>query len=209
MSIHRDNIMSWIADYAAVIAENKAYLTDLDSAIGDGDHGVNMDRGFKAVVEKLPSNFDQDIGEIFKTVAMTLISTVGGASGPLYGTFFLQMGMASGGKLELNLEEWTSAVNSGIDGVIRRGKANLGDKTMIDSLLPALEALKDAVQDGDSMADALAGAAKAAETGMKATIPLVAKKGRASYLGERSAGHQDPGATSSALLFKTAAEVLS
>jgi dihydroxyacetone kinase-like protein len=209
MSINRDKIVSWIEVYAAVLTENKAYLTDLDSAIGDGDHGVNMDRGFKAVVEKLLSDSDQDIGAIFKTVAMTLISTVGGASGPLYGTFFLHMGMESNGKLELNLQEWTSAVNSGINGVIRRGKANPGDKTMIDSMLPALEALKNALRDGDSVADALAEAAKAAESGVKATIPLVAKKGRASYLGERSAGHQDPGATSSALLFKTAAEVLS
>jgi dihydroxyacetone kinase-like protein len=209
MNIPRDKIIVWIEAYAAVLAENKSYLTDLDSAIGDGDHGVNMDRGFQAVHDKLASTAEQDIGAIFKNVAMTLISTVGGASGPLYGTFFLQMGMVTGGKYELTLDDWISAVESGIDGVIRRGKANPGDKTMVDSLLPALEALKKASGGGKCLADALAESAKAAQGGMKDTIPLVAKKGRASYLGERSAGHQDPGATSSYLLFKTAAEALS
>jgi len=208
MNIHRDKIVGWIGAYAAVLTENKSHLTDLDSAIGDGDHGVNMDRGFRAVSEKLISVSEDDIGAVFKTVAMTLISTVGGASGPLYGTFFLKMGMATVGKLELTLDDWISAVESGIDGVIQRGKANPGDKTMVDSLLPALESLKGAAKDGKNVAEALAGSAEAAERGMKDTIPLVAKKGRASYLGERSAGHQDPGATSSYLLFKTAAQVL-
>lgn len=208
MNITRDKIIAWIEAFAAVLSENKAYLTDLDSPIGDADHGINMDRGFQAVLNKLPSVSNQDIGAIFKMVSMTLISTVGGASGPLYGTYFMQMGMVTNGKLELTLEDWISAVESGLNGVIRRGKANPGDKTMIDSLLPGLEALKAAANDSASLAEALEKSTAAAEQGMKDTIPLVAKKGRASYLGERSAGHQDPGATSSYFLFKTAAEVL-
>ena len=208
MNITRDKIIAWIEAFAAVLSENKVYLTDLDSPIGDADHGINMDRGFQAVLTKLPSVSNQDIGAIFKTVGMTLVSTVGGASGPLYGTYFLQMGMVTNGKLELTLEDWISAVESGVNGVIRRGKANPGDKTMIDSLLPGLEALKAATNDGTNLAEALEKATVAAEQGMKDTIPLVAKKGRASYLGERSAGHQDPGATSSYFLFKTAANVL-
>jgi phosphoenolpyruvate---glycerone phosphotransferase subunit DhaL len=208
MNITRDKIIAWIEAFAAVLSENKAYLTDLDSPIGDADHGINMDRGFQAVLNKLPSVSNQDIGAIFKMVSMTLISTVGGASGPLYGTYFMQMGMVTNGKLELTLEDWILAVESGLNGVIRRGKANPGDKTMIDSLLPGLEALKAAANDSASLAEALEKSTAAAEQGMKDTIPLVAKKGRASYLGERSAGHQDPGATSSYFLFKTAAEVL-
>jgi phosphoenolpyruvate---glycerone phosphotransferase subunit DhaL len=208
MNITRDKIIAWIEAFAAVLSENKAYLTELDSPIGDADHGINMDRGFQAVLNKLPSVSNQDIGAIFKMVGMTLVSTVGGASGPLYGTYFIQLGMVTNGKLELTLEDWISAVESGLNGVIRRGKANPGDKTMIDSLLPGLEALKAAANDGASLAEALEKSTVAAEQGMKDTIPLVAKKGRASYLGERSAGHQDPGATSSYFLFKTAAEVL-
>ena len=209
MNITRGKIIAWIEAFAAVLAENKAYLTELDSSIGDADHGINMDRGFQSVLNKLPSISNQDIGAIFKTVGMTLVSTVGGASGPLYGTYFIQMGMVTDGKLELTLEDWISAVESGLNGVIRRGKANPGDKTMIDSLLPGLDALKAAANNSASLAEALEKSTAAAEQGMKDTIPLVAKKGRASYLGERSAGHQDPGATSSYLLFKTAAEVLS
>ena len=208
MNITRDKIIAWIEAFAAVLSENKAYLTELDSPIGDADHGINMDRGFQAVLNKLPSVSNQDIGAIFKMVGMTLVSTVGGASGPLYGTYFIQLGMVTNGKLELTLEDWISAVESGLNGVIRRGKANPGDKTMIDSLLPGLEALKAAANDGANLAEALEKSAAAVEQGMKDTIPLVAKKGRASYLGERSAGHQDPGATSSYFLFKTAAEVL-
>ncbi|NBD34431.1 MAG: dihydroxyacetone kinase subunit L [Chloroflexi bacterium] len=208
MNITRDKIITWIEAFSAAIAENKVYLTDLDSAIGDGDHGVNMDRGFQAVLTKLPSVSNQDIGAILKVVGMTLVSTVGGASGPLYGTFFIQMARKTNGKLELTLDDWIATIESGLDGVIRRGKANPGDKTMIDSILPALEALKTAAGNDKSLAEALSASAQAAHQGMEDTIPLVAKRGRASYLGERSAGHQDPGATSSYLLFKTAAEVL-
>lgn len=206
MSVTRDDVITWLNNCGQVIAENKDYLTQLDSDIGDADHGVNMDRGFKAALAKLPSVADKDIGTVFKSVGMTLVSTVGGAGGPLYGTFFMQAGTASANKLELSAADWAAALESAINGVIARGKANPGDKTMIDALLPALAALKQAVADGSEMGDALRRSAAAAEQGMKDTIPLVARKGRASYLGERSAGHQDPGATSSYLILKTAAD---
>jgi len=209
MTIKRDDIIEWIKAYAQVIRENKNYLTQLDSDIGDADHGVNMDRGFQAVLGKLPGVSDKDIGAIFKTVGMTLVSTVGGAGGPLYGTFFLQAGGASADKMELNLQDWASALEAATNGVIQRGKAQPGDKTMVDALLPAVQALKDASASQKSLAEALKQSADAAEEGMKATIPLVARKGRASYLGERSAGHQDPGATSSFLLLDTAAKTWS
>jgi phosphoenolpyruvate---glycerone phosphotransferase subunit DhaL len=204
MSISRDDVLEWIKAYASILQEKHSYLTELDAAIGDADHGENMDRGFKAVLKKLPEISDKDIGTIFKTVGMTLVSTVGGASGPLYGTFFLQAGMKTAGKMELELEDWTSALGAGVDGVVMRGKAVLNDKTMVDALIPAVSALKQAVENKEPLGTALQESAGAAEKGMKATIPLVAKKGRASYLGERSAGHQDPGATSSCLLLQAA-----
>jgi len=209
VAVLREDVLAWISAYAAAISENKDYLTRLDSDIGDGDHGTNMDRGFQAVLGKLTDLADKDIGSILKTVGMTLVSTVGGASGPLYGTFFLQMGTATAGKLELSLADWTAALQSAVDGIIMRGKAAPGDKTMLDALLPALQAVKDAGGNGMALAEALQVSANAAEQGMTATIPLVARKGRASYLGERSAGHQDPGATSSHLLLKAAATVCS
>ncbi|MBN1147432.1 MAG: dihydroxyacetone kinase subunit L [Anaerolineales bacterium] len=206
--ISRDHVLEWLKALAATLAENKEYLTELDSAIGDADHGVKMDRGFQAALKKLPSVAGQDIGSIFKAVGMALVSTVGGASGPLYGTFFLQMGTVAADKPELTLDDWIVTFESGLDGVVRRGKANPGDKTMIDALLPGLEALKAAAANGKNLVEALQESGKAAEQGMKDTIPLVAKKGRASYLGERSAGHQDPGATSAYLILKTLVEVL-
>jgi len=205
MPVSREDIVAWIEAYAQVVAENSQYLTQLDSAIGDADHGVNMERGFKAVVAKLPSVADKDIGTILKTVGMTLVSTVGGAGGPLYGTFFLQAGAATAGKTELVLADWIAALEAATQGVIMRGKANPGDKTMVDALLPAVDAVKAASEDQRSIGEALEESARAAERGMKDTIPLVARKGRASYLGERSAGHQDPGATSTFLLLDTAA----
>jgi dihydroxyacetone kinase-like protein len=201
-----DQVREWLRRYAAVIAENRAELVALDTAIGDGDHGTNMDRGMKKAMEKLDAQEGADIGALLKTVAMALISSVGGAAGPLYGTLFLQMGTSASGKEELDLAGWTAALDAGIKGVQARGKAEPGDKTMIDALLPALAALESA--DGD-MGAALNQAADAAEEGMKATIPLEARKGRASYLGPRSVGHQDPGATSSYLLMRSAAEALS
>ena len=165
-----------------------------------------MDRGFQAVLTKLPGVADKDIGSILKTVGMTLVSTVGGAGGPLYGTLFMQMGAAATSKLELTLADWAAVLEAGVNGVVMRGKAQLGDKTMVDALAPALAALKAAAANSASLPGALQQSAQAAEQGMKDTIPLVARKGRASYLGERSAGHQDPGATSSHLLLQTAAD---
>ncbi len=207
MPVTRDEVVLWIKAYSEVIVENKDYLTDLDSAIGDADHGINMYRGFQAVLKKLPAVEDKDIGTILKTVGMTLLSTVGGAAGPLYSTVFIQAGNKLKGKMELSLSEWAVALEAATSGVVNLGKAELNDKTMVDALTPAVQALNDAVKQGVSMNEALKESAKAAEEGMKATIPLVARKGRASYLGERSAGHQDPGATSSFLLLDTAVNV--
>jgi dihydroxyacetone kinase-like protein len=209
VSISRNAVVDWIKAVAAGIAANKDYLTQLDSDIGDADHGANMDRGFQAVLSKLPGVSDKDIGTVFKTVGMTLVSTVGGAGGPLYGTFFIQMSTTAADKLELTLADWAAALQSGVAGVVMRGKANLGDKTMVDALTPAVEALKAASAEGASLPEALRRSEQAAEQGMRDTIPLVARKGRASYLGERSAGHQDPGATSSHLILKIAADTWS
>ena len=206
MSITRDDALNWVKEVARVLGENSAYLTQLDAAIGDADHGANMDRGFKAVMNKMPEISDKDIGTIFKTIGMTLISTVGGAGGPLYGTFFLQAGMKTAGKMELSLADWTEALEAALGGVIMRGKAEPGDKTMVDALTPAVAALKQAVPDHQPINHALELSAEAAQKGMEGTTPLVARKGRASYLGERSAGHQDPGATSSYLVLKAAAD---
>jgi len=206
VTISRDAVLDWIKAYAAAIATDKDALTQLDAQIGDGDHGANMHRGFQAVLAKLPGVADKDIGSIFKTVGMTLVSTVGGAGGPLYGTFFMQLGTATSGKMEMTLADWSAALQAGVDGVVMRGKANPGDKTMVDALLPAAAALKVAAANGAALPSALRMAEQAGREGMVATIPLVARKGRASYLGERSAGHQDPGATSSYLLLRTAAE---
>jgi dihydroxyacetone kinase-like protein len=209
MSINRDEALEWIKACVGILGENRDYLTQLDAAIGDADHGANMDRGFKAVMGKIPEMSDKDIGTIFKTVGMTLLSTVGGAGGPLYGTFFIQAGMKTAGKMELSLEDWTSAMDAALSGIVMRGKAELGDKTMVDALTPALNALKQAMTDDLPLNQALKNSAEAAREGMVGTIPLVARKGRASYLGERSAGHQDPGATSSYLILKTAADTWS
>jgi phosphoenolpyruvate---glycerone phosphotransferase subunit DhaL len=203
-----DQVSDWIRAFTAVVAENKEYLTELDSAIGDADHGINMNRGMQAVLGKMDAAESADIGALLKTVGMTLVSTVGGASGPLYGTLFLQMGSSAAGKSDLSGDEWADALAAGVAGVQRRGKAELGDKTMIDALVPAVEAVRSALADGSALDEALRRSAEAAREGMTATIPLVARKGRASYLGERSANHQDPGATSSWLLLRTAAETL-
>jgi len=196
----------WLEVFADYIAAEKDHLTELDSAIGDADHGINMARGFQAVLLKLPTLADLDIGAICKAVGMTLISTVGGASGPLYGTLFLQMGAETGGKQALSLAEWAAAFAAAVQGVQRRGKALPGDKTMLDCLLPAVTALNAAADQGLPLDQALNLAEQAARQGMLATIPLTARKGRASYLGERSAGHQDPGATSAHMLLQAAVQ---
>lgn len=206
--ITRDEIVSWLQCYRQALGENKDYLTDLDSAIGDADHGANMDRGFAAVVDKLPTAADKDIGAILKLTGMTLVSTVGGAGGPLYGTLFMRAGAAADGKMELSVADFAAALEAGLAGVQQRGKAASGEKTMVDALTPACAAMRRAVDAGESLRTALDAAASAAEQGMKATIPMLATKGRASYLGERSIGHQDPGATSSYLLIRCAADSL-
>ena len=203
-----EDIRTWIRRYAADIADARAELVRLDTAIGDGDHGTNMDRGMRKAVEKLDGLEGGDIGATLKAVGMALVSSVGGAAGPLYGTLFLQMGAAAAGRDDLDLAGWTDAVAAGVQGVEARGKAVAGDKTMVDALLPALEALRGAADDGSDTGTALQRSAEAAESGMKATIPLEARKGRASYLGPRSVGHQDPGATSTHLLLRSAAETL-
>lgn len=207
MPVVRDSVIEWIKTYARVVEENREYLTELDAAIGDADHGANMHRGFQAVMNKMAEISDKDIGTVFKTVGMTLLSTVGGAGGPLYGTFFLQAGMKTAGKMELSTEDWLAALEGALAGVLMRGKAEIGDKTMVDALTPAVEALRKAAAEKLPLGQAAGLSAEAARKGMESTTPLVARKGRASYLGERSAGHQDPGATSSYLLLKTAAEV--
>jgi dihydroxyacetone kinase-like protein len=206
MLINHDDLINWLKACAKTLAENRAYLIELDSPIGDADHGENMHRGFQAVLKKTPDLMDKDLGTILKTVGMTLVSTVGGAGGPLYGTFFLQAGTKLAGKVEMNLAEWAGALDAAVNGVIARGKAEAGDKTMIDALLPAVQALKSAIDQSANDHQSLLLSAEAARQGMEATIPMIARKGRASYLGERSAGHQDPGATSSYLILKAAAD---
>jgi phosphoenolpyruvate---glycerone phosphotransferase subunit DhaL len=208
MSIDDAAVRDWMRAFANEIEAHRAELIRLDSAIGDGDHGANMDRGMKKAVQRLDGLGDGDIGATLKAVGMALVSSVGGAAGPLYGTFFMQMGAKTAGARELDLAGWTEAVAAGAQGVQARGKAEPGDKTMLDALLPATDALRQAADDGADLGDALRRSAAAAQEGMEATIPLVARKGRASYLGERSAGHQDPGATSSHLLLKAAADAL-
>jgi dihydroxyacetone kinase-like protein len=198
----------WLRAFADAVTENAAELTKLDSAIGDADHGSNMRRGMTAAVGKLDAAPDAAPAALLKTTGMTLVSTVGGASGPLYGTFFLRMGTSIGDKTELDAAGFAAALRAGLDGVVARGKAAAGDKTMLDALIPAVDALDAALADGAGLGDALRAAADAADAGRDATIPLVARKGRASYLGERSAGHQDPGATSTALLLNAAAATL-
>lgn len=193
-------VRKWIEKTAAVMAENRTYLTELDSAIGDADHGNNMDRGFKAVVEKLPEG--DDIGALLKAVSMALISKVGGAAGPLYGTMFLQASKPLMGKTEAGFEDMAQFFDDAVAGVKMRGKADTGMKTMLDALVPAAEAFRAA---GD-LGAGLKAATEAAEKGMKETIPMIATKGRASYLGERSKDHQDPGATSCHMIVKALAD---
>jgi dihydroxyacetone kinase-like protein len=202
MAIDRSTTVQWISLFAGEMSEHRQELVRLDTAIGDGDHGANMDRGMQKAVEKLSGAEPPDTGAVLKTVAMTLISTVGGAAGPLYGTLFLGLGSALAGKDRVELPDYAAAWHKAVEGVQSRGKAVPGDKTMVDALVPAVEALEQASE----LEAGLSAATTAAEQGMHATTPLVARKGRASYLGERSAGHQDPGATSSYYLFKSAAE---
>jgi phosphoenolpyruvate---glycerone phosphotransferase subunit DhaL len=197
----------WIRAFAAAVAENEELLTRLDSPIGDADHGANMARGMAAVVAKLDEAPPDGPAALLKQTGMTLVSTVGGASGPLYGTFFLRMAQSVGEAAELDEAVFAAALRAGVDGVVARGKAAAGDKTMYDALAPAVDAM-DAALGGVEVGGALRAAAEAAADGRDATTPMQARKGRASYLGERSVGHQDPGATSAALLLATAADTL-
>ncbi len=196
----------WVRTFAALIAENRDHLTELDAAIGDADHGSNMDRGMKAVVAALDDARPVTAGALFSKVGMTLVSTVGGASGPLFGTLFLRMGSSFGDAEEASPQQLAAALRAGLEGVVARGKAEAGDKTMYDALAPAVDALEGALSGQATVAEALKRAFEAAMVGRDATTPMLARKGRASYLGERSVGHQDPGATSVALLLQAASE---
>jgi len=202
------DLSGWVHAYADSVHENAALLTDLDAAIGDADHGSNMDRGMKAAVVAIDDASFETADALLKKVGMTLVSTVGGASGPLYGTFFLRCGTALTDVSDIDAPAFGAALRAGVEGIIGRGKAELEDKTMVDAWLPALDAYDQAVEGGASIADALRAAADAAAKGRDATIPLIARKGRASYLGERSRDHQDPGATSTTLLLEAAASTL-
>jgi dihydroxyacetone kinase-like protein len=205
-TISSEMIERWLRRCAEIFQAHKDELTALDAAIGDGDHGANMARGFAAVPAKLDALTGKEIDGLFRTTAMTLISQVGGASGPLYGKFFLQAATPAKGKLELTLPELCACLDAGLAAIVQLGKAAVGDKTMVDALTPALAALHP--QEGDTPGTALNRAAAAARDAAEATIPLIARKGRASYLGERSAGHKDPGAASSALLLGALAETV-
>lgn len=208
MVVTKAQVVAWLEKASEVIQANKEYLTQLDSPIGDADHGINMSRGFSKVMEKLPSVVDTDIGTILKTVGMTLMSSVGGASGPLYGTFFMRAGTSAAAKQELNGDELFNLLQSGVEGVAQRGRPQLQDKTMYDAWVPALNALRAALDNSQTILEAMGAAVAAAAQGRDATIPLQARKGRASYLGERSIGHQDPGATSTHLILKALLDAL-
>jgi dihydroxyacetone kinase-like protein len=197
----------WVRRFADLVSENRDYLTELDAAIGDADHGSNMDRGMKAVVATLDESPPPTAGALLSKVGMTLVSTVGGASGPLFGTLFMRMGAALGADAEsLSAADVAAALQAGLGGVVDRGKAGPGDKTMYDALAPAVDALQAAVAEHASLSTGLKAARDAAAAGRDATTPMLARKGRASYLGERSVGHLDPGAASVALLLEAAAD---
>lgn len=203
MSLDAAWAQRWIELAAADIAEQRDYLVDLDRAIGDGDHGENMDRGFKAALEALGQGQPGSVAEVLKTVAKTLMSTVGGAAGPLYGTAFLRASKAAGDG-ELDGAGVAAVIAGALDGIQARGKATTGEKTMVDAWTPALEAARAAAESGGDPAAVLEAAATAAEAGAAATEPMRATKGRASYLGERSIGHLDPGAVSTSLILRAA-----
>ena len=201
-------ITSIIKEIGNVIQKEKDFLTELDSFIGDADHGINMARGFKEVEKKLPGLEDKDVGTILKTVGMTLVSTVGGASGPLYGTAFMKAGMAIDAKNDIDGDDFITALNAAVEGIKMRGKSHEGEKTMLDALIPALNTIKKVYEENKDFKAALEQGIKAAEEGVEYTKTIIATKGRASYLGERSIGHQDPGATSSYLMLKAICSII-
>jgi phosphoenolpyruvate---glycerone phosphotransferase subunit DhaL len=196
-----DQLTGWLRRFHELVIKNQVELTELDSAIGDADHGINMARGMNAVIDKLDGGQPAGVNDLFKTVAMTLVMSVGGASGPLYGTFFLRFAGATGPAIELDAEALHTALRAGLTGVVERGKAKPGDKTMVDALSPALDAMEAVIKKGGDLVAAVTAGRDAAAAGRDATVPMVARKGRASYLGERSAGHMDPGAASMSMLF--------
>ncbi|MBC7763628.1 MAG: dihydroxyacetone kinase subunit L [Candidatus Saccharibacteria bacterium] len=207
-TVSLERLVAWLSRFTQLVTENRGYLTELDSAIGDADHGSNMARGMTAVMEKIAATPSTAIDALFKQVGMTLVSSVGGASGPLYGTFFLRFGTTAGAVTELDGAALAAALRAGLGGIVARGKAELGDKTMFDAMSPAIDAFDSELASGAEIAASSVVAFAAAERGRDATKPLVARKGRASYLGDRSAGHLDPGATSTALLFQALSEGL-
>ena len=207
MAVTRQDVLRWLSALHQVFAENRQQLTDLDSAVGDGDFGISLDRGFSAVEAALTSNPPADIRGIFQSVATVLIKTMGGSSGPLFGTFFLRAAASCADKSELAPADVVGLFQAGVDGIQQRGKAAAGDKTMMDAWLPAVDAMRGALDAGSGLSEILERGAAAAEGGMRATITMQARKGRGSYLGERSVGHQDPGATAISMLFKAAADV--
>jgi len=196
-----DQLTGWLRRFHELVIKDQVELTELDSAIGDADHGINMARGMNAVIDKLDGGQPARVNDLFKTVAMTLVMSVGGASGPLYGTFFLRFAGATGPAIELDAEALHTALRAGLTGVVERGKAKPGDKTMVDALSPALDAMEAVIKKGGDLVAAVTAGRDAAAAGRDATVPMVARKGRASYLGERSAGHMDPGAASMSMLF--------
>jgi phosphoenolpyruvate---glycerone phosphotransferase subunit DhaL len=198
------DLSGWIQEFGRLVADHKDQLTELDAAIGDADHGINMDRGLTAVASAVAASPPANPGALFRQVGMVLVSTVGGAAGPLFGTFFLRVGAALGDGADIDPTALALGLRAGLDGVVARGRAEPGDKTMYDALAPAVDALDRALADGLDLGRGLRDALGAAEAGRDATIPMLARKGRASYLGERSVGHQDPGATTIALLLAAA-----
>jgi phosphoenolpyruvate---glycerone phosphotransferase subunit DhaL len=206
MAVSMQDVLRWLEASQKVFAEHRQQLTDLDSAVGDGDFGISLDRGFTAVQAQLSANPPADPRSVFQNVATVLIKTMGGSSGPLLGTFFLRAGAACAGKSELAPADVVGMFQAGVEGLQQRGKAALGDKTMLDALIPAVDAMRGALQAGSGLTEILDRGVAAAEAGMRATIPMRARKGRASYLGDRSVGHQDAGATGAHLLVKAAAD---
>lgn len=207
MALTKQQVVDWLMRCGEVFTQQRDFLTRLDTEIGDSDHGLNMNRGFNKVVEKLPSVADKDIGFILKNTGMTLLSSVGGASGPLFGTFFIRAAQSANAKQSLDLAELHQMMQEGVEGVVMRGKAEPGDKTMCDAWWAVVESLGQSAQQQLSVAEALQRASERAERAVESTITMQARKGRASYLGERSIGHQDPGATSVMLMMKTLAAV--
>ncbi|WP_238881732.1 dihydroxyacetone kinase subunit DhaL [Clostridium sp. YIM B02551] len=203
MSIKGRNVIEILKDISVKMDENKAYLSELDATIGDGDHGLNMSKGFKAVLEKLKDDDGSDIAGILKKTGMALVSNVGGASGPLYGTAFMKAALSINGKSEIDINDFEKMLIDALEGIKMRGKGQAGDKTMIDAIEPALEAIKDGIAKGFESKEILRLTKEAAYRGVEHTKDIIAKKGRASYLGERSIGHQDAGATSAAIILET------